>query len=256
MAGALAVERLVQQVGGRVLLREVTFALPRASCTVLLGSNGSGKSTLLRCLNRLSPFVAGDVRLEGELVARGGESDAASAVAVRRRIGLVFQRSELFPHLDVLGNVAAGLRWGLGMRRPEAEARARAELARFGIEALAARDPRTLSGGQQQRVALARALVLAPAVLLLDEPTSALDPASVGEVQELLRELAAQARATLLIVTHDLGFAAGLAQQVLFLHDGRIDASGGPEILQQPPTQALQGFVARRWHQDPGPSYP
>ena len=220
---------------GRVVLDGIDLALARGEVTALLGPNGCGKSTLLRCLNRLEEHEEGRIWLAGELVSEGrppgrrpGRAEQLALARLRRRIGLVFQQLELFPHLDVLGNVMLGPQHVL--RRPRAEARrlALAALRRVGLEERAGAAPAALSGGQQQRVAIARALVMGPELLLFDEPTSALDPLLVRGLIEVIRDLARDGIG-LLVVTHDLQVARAVADRVLFMDAGRIVFAGTPD---------------------------
>jgi polar amino acid transport system ATP-binding protein len=206
---------------------------------VLVGASGCGKSTLLRCINRMEALTSGTVRL------RGAEVSAANQNAIRREIGMVFQRFNLFPHLTALQNVTLAPRTVLRTPTEQAQREGRALLERVHLGAKADSYPSELSGGQQQRVAIARALALRPAVLLFDEPTSALDPELVGEVLEVMRELAAEGR-TMVVATHEMGFAREVASRVLFLDGGRIVEEGPPEQVLAAPKQArTREFLAR-----------
>jgi len=182
----------------------------------------------------------GQIRVEGvELSEEIGQIEA-----VRRNVGMVFQQFNLFPHMSALANVMEGPRTVLGVGRAEAEARARAELARVGLAERAAAYPAHLSGGQQQRVAIARALAMQPEVMLFDEVTSALDPELVGEVLKTMRELS-DGGMTMLVVTHEIGFAYAVADRVLFLHEGRIHEAGPPdEVLVRPREARLREFLS------------
>jgi polar amino acid transport system ATP-binding protein len=209
----------------------------------LIGASGSGKSTLLRCVNLLEPIDAGRIVVEGEEVtAAGVDTDR-----VRRRIGIVFQAFNLFPHMTVLRNVTLGPRKALGQPAQEAEREALALLERFGLAAKGGDYPDRLSGGQQQRVAIVRALAMRPQLMLLDEVTSALDPELVGEVLNVIRELAAGGM-TMLIATHEMSFAREIASRVCFLDAGVILEQGPPDRIftapEQPRTrQFLQRIV-------------
>jgi polar amino acid transport system ATP-binding protein len=206
---------------------------------VLVGASGCGKSTLLRCINRMEALTSGTVRL------RGAEVSAANQNAIRREIGMVFQRFNLFPHLTALQNVTLAPRTVLRTPTEQAQREGRALLERVHLGAKADSYPSELSGGQQQRVAIARALALRPAVLLFDEPTSALDPELVGEVLEVMRELAAEGR-TMVVATHEMSFAREVASRVLFLDGGRIVEEGPPEQVLAAPKQArTREFLAR-----------
>jgi len=236
--------------GRKEVLRGVSFTLGRAEVLALLGPNGCGKSTLLRCLNLLEPYEAGRVLLDGGEVSSGvppgyhfSREERERARALRRRMVMIFQRFNLFPHLTVLQNVLCGPRYALG--RPAEEARAAAEqaLRKVGLWEKHPCDPLTLSGGQQQRAAIARALAMAPEVLLLDEPTSSLDPVMTKEVFKVMRQLAADGM-TMLLVTHDLDFAREVADRVLFMEDGVIAAAGSPDyIFGSQPTEGIRRFM-------------
>jgi polar amino acid transport system ATP-binding protein len=229
---ALRIEALHKSFGDLEVLRGIDLALAEHEVVCLIGASGSGKSTLLRCINLLEPIDAGRIVLEGiDLTARGTDVNR-----VRRRIGIVFQAFNLFPHMTVLGNVTLGPRKALGRPKAQAEADALALLERFGLAEKARDYPDRLSGGQQQRVAIVRALAMSPDLLLLDEITSALDPELVAEVLSVIRELAASGM-TMLIATHEMGFARDVAHRVSFLDDGRILEQGPPDRIFGEPTE-------------------
>ena len=204
---------------------------------VIIGASGSGKSTLLRCVNLLEPLDSGRIFYEGkEITAKGTDVSA-----VRERIGMVFQQFNLFPHLTVLNNVTLAARRIRRMSKKEAEARVLLE--RVGLSDKADARPRQLSGGQQQRVAIARALATKPEVLLFDEPTSALDPELVGEVLDVIKDLA-HSGTTLVVVTHEIGFARELADTVVFMDSGRIVEQGPPaQVLDHPQHARTRAFL-------------
>ncbi len=241
MTAALVVEGLHKSFGRVQVLRGVDLELAEHEVVCLIGASGSGKSTLLRCVNLLEPVDAGRIVLAGEeITARGVDVNR-----VRRRIGIVFQAFNLFPHMSVLHNVTLGPRRALGLTREEAEARADDLLARFGLADKRDEYPDRLSGGQQQRVAIVRALAMQPQLLLLDEVTSALDPELVAEVLEVIRELA-RAGMTMLIATHEMGFARDVASRVCFLHEGRILEQGPPaRIFAAPREERTRQFLQR-----------
>jgi len=223
---ALRVEGLHKSFGRLEVLRGIDLAVADHEVVCLIGASGSGKSTLLRCIDLLEPLDAGRVVVEGtEITAIGVRVDE-----VRRRIGIVFQAFNLFPHMRVLDNVTLAPRKVLRVRAPEAERRAMELLERFGLADKAREFPDRLSGGQQQRVAIVRALAMQPQLMLLDEITSALDPELVAEVLNVIRELAA-AGMTMVIATHEMGFARDIANRVCFLDGGRILEEGPPEQL-------------------------
>jgi polar amino acid transport system ATP-binding protein len=239
-APMLRVRGLTKAFGAVSVLRGIDLDVARGDRIAILGASGSGKSTFLRCLNFLEQPTAGQIELEGASI--GAASTLAQA---RLKIGMVFQQFNLFPHMTALGNVMEGLRTVRGHTKDAATDRARVELARVGLADKADEYPARLSGGQKQRVAIARALAMDPQVLLFDEPTSALDPELVGEVLRVIRALADEGR-TMLMVTHELGFAYHVARRILFLADGVILESGTPdEVLKHPREARTQAFLAR-----------
>jgi polar amino acid transport system ATP-binding protein len=241
VTGALAVEDVWKSFGRNTVLRGIDLTLAEHEVVCLIGASGSGKSTLLRCVNLIEPIDAGRIVVEGvEITARGVDRNR-----VRRRIGIVFQAFNLFPHMSVLRNVTLGPREALRLSRADAEARALELLERFGLADRAREYPDRLSGGQQQRVAIVRALAMRPDLMLLDEVTSALDPELVAEVLEVIRELAAGGM-TMLIATHEMGFAREIADRVCFLDAGVILEQGRPdEIFGAPREPRTQQFLQR-----------
>ena len=241
MSAVIRDEGVTKAFGDRQVLRGVTLEVQEHRAVALIGASGSGKSTLLRCVDLLEEIDDGDVLLDGEVVT----DPSVDEVAVRRRLGMVFQAYNLFPHMSVLDNVMLGCVRAQGMDRGEAESRARELLGRFGLEGREDDRPDDLSGGQQQRVAIVRAIAGRPRALLLDEVTSALDPELVAEVLEAVRELK-EAGMTMLIVTHEMGFAREVADSLHFLHEGRIIEEGPPStILDSPKEPETQKFLSR-----------
>jgi len=234
------VRDLFKRYGNHVVLDGLNFTVRIGEVVALLGPSGSGKSTLLRCINRLETWESGAVRVGGRNLgfSDDGKPLTARAVAHERAsvgVGMVFQQFNLFSHLTAQENVAGPLRWVHGMSEAMADRRARELLERVGLSARAHALPRHLSGGQQQRVAIARALAPNPTVLLLDEPTSALDPELVNEVLEVIRRLAVEDGLTMIISTHQLRFAAEVADRVLFLSGGRVIEEGlAHDVLTRP----------------------
>jgi polar amino acid transport system ATP-binding protein len=207
----------------------------------LIGASGSGKSTLLRCINLLEKIDAGTIAVDGQAIT-GTKVDVNR---LRQKIGIVFQSYNLFPHMTVLQNVTLAPRKALGISRGEAETRARRLLAQIGLEDKADEFPDRLSGGQQQRVAIVRALATEPKLMLLDEITSALDPQLIGEVLDLVRELAA-AGMTMILATHEMSFAREVANKVCFLDAGVIHEEGPPEqIFSAPREERTREFLSR-----------
>jgi len=236
-ASAIRAEGLRKAFGPLEVLRGIDLDVGTHEVVCLIGASGSGKSTLLRCLNLLEPIDAGRILLAGrEVAGPDGSLSRADVNLVRRRVGIVFQAFNLFPHMSVLRNVTLAPIEALKQPRAQAVERADELLRRFGL--LDKRDdyPDRLSGGQQQRVAIVRALAMQPDVLLLDEITSALDPELIGEVLEVIRELAASGM-TMVIATHEMGFARDIARRVCFLEGGVILEEGPPEQIFGAPTE-------------------
>ena len=229
--------RVSKSFGAHQVLRGVDLSVGHSEVVCLIGPSGSGKSTLLRCVNFLEPYDSGELRIDGRLI---GYEDAPDGTRrpmrgrtlreMRREIGMVFQQFNLWPHMTALGNVAEPLRRVRGLQAREATDRAMATLTRVGLAAKAEAYPSRLSGGQQQRVAIARALAMQPRLMLFDEATSALDPELIGEVLNVMRDLAREGM-TMLIVTHEMGFAAHVADRIAFIDAGRIVEQGAPRIV-------------------------
>ncbi|MFA5664037.1 ABC transporter ATP-binding protein [Castellaniella sp.] len=241
-----------KRYGSNEVLRGVSLTANSGDVICILGSSGSGKSTFLRCINFLERPDQGSVALNGETLKirhdRQGVPHAADLDQLRRmrsRLAMVFQHFNLWAHMTVLGNVTEAPTQVLRLGRAEALERARHYLAKVGLaRGIEAQYPSSLSGGQQQRVAIARALAMEPEVMLFDEPTSALDPELVGEVLKVMQKLAEEGR-TMLVVTHEMGFARNLASQVMFLHQGLAEEIGPPEqIFDQPRSPRLQQFLS------------
>jgi len=236
----LRIRSLSKRFGTLEVLRGIDLEVESGERIAILGASGSGKSTLLRCLNFMEIPSGGEISLDGKIVGRR-ESEL---IEVRKRIGMVFQHFNLFPHMTAMGNVMEGLTTVRRMAKNEARIRAGTELARVGLADKADTYPAHLSGGQKQRVAIARALAMDPELLLFDEPTSSLDPELVGEVLNVIRALANEGR-TMLLVTHELGFAYHVATRVIFLADGEIHEQGIPdEVLKQPKRERTKAFLA------------
>jgi len=237
----LEIQGVTKAFGEREVLRGVDLSVREHEAVALIGASGSGKSTLLRCIDLLEDVDDGDVFLDGETIT----DPEVDTVAVRRRLGLVFQAYNLFPHMTALENVMLGSRRAHGAPRAEAEERGRALLARFGLAGREDDQPDNLSGGQQQRVAIARAFAGRPRAMLLDEVTSALDPELVGEVLEAVRDLKGEGM-TMLIATHEMSFARQVADEVAFLHEGRIVEQGPPaQVLEEPQRPETRQFLSR-----------
>jgi polar amino acid transport system ATP-binding protein len=249
----LVIARDVEKWFGPIkVLDKVNFSVRRGEVVVLIGSSGSGKTTLLRCINHLETIQKGQIEVSGTSIGyrhKNGKlvPDSEKNIAVQRRdIGMVFQSFNLFSNMNILRNISLAPVLLRGISRAEAEARAHALLLRVGLPDKALAYPAELSGGQQQRVAIARALAMQPAVLLFDEPTSALDPEMVGEVLAVMRDLAISGM-TMIVVTHEMGFARQVADRVVVMSEGRIVEEGVPDAIfgnpQHVKTRALLGAV-------------
>jgi polar amino acid transport system ATP-binding protein len=240
-SAALEIVGLHKSFGNLEVLRGIDLELAEHEVVCLIGASGSGKSTLLRCVNLLEPIDAGRIVVRGEEITANG----VDVNEVRRGIGIVFQSFNLFPHMSVLENITLAPRKALRLSKIEAEGRADELLARFGLADKREEYPDRLSGGQQQRVAIVRALAMQPSLMLLDEVTSALDPELVAEVLAVIRELAVEGM-TMLIATHEMGFARDVANRVCFLDAGRILEEGTPaEIFGAPREPRTQQFLQR-----------
>jgi polar amino acid transport system ATP-binding protein len=244
MSEALRLEDVHKSFGRLEVLKGIDLTVDRHEVVALIGASGSGKSTLLRCVNLLERVDRGRILLEGEEITDPG----AEVNRVRRRVGIVFQSFNLFPHMTVLRNVCLGPVEALGMTPSDAEVEAERLLDRFGLRDKLVDYPDRLSGGQQQRVAIIRALAMRPSVMLLDEVTSALDPELIAEVLEVIRELA-DGGMTMILATHEMGFARDIARRVCFLDAGVILEEGPPDRMFSKPhhprtRQFLQRIIA------------
>ena len=238
----VSVRQVWKAFGAESVLRGIDLEVGLHEVVVLIGASGSGKSTLLRCINGLETVDAGTIVLDGDLDVAAFKTDLD---AVRRRVGIVFQSYNLFPHMTVIDNVTLGPRKVLRVSRAEANDRARQLLARFGLADKADDYPDRLSGGQQQRVAIVRALAMSPELMLFDEITSALDPLLVGEVLDAVRELKAEGL-TILMATHEMGFAKEVADRVCFLDGGVVLEQGTPgQVFGDPQERRTREFLAR-----------
>jgi polar amino acid transport system ATP-binding protein len=250
MSIMVEVKGVHKRFGTLEVLQDVTLEVQSGTVTVILGPSGSGKSTLLRSINHLEKVDRGLIHVDGDLIGYRRKGDRLHELRERdilhqrSQIGFVFQGFNLFPHLTVLENVVEA---PLASRRPrrEVEKEAAVLLQRVGLADKADVYPRQLSGGQQQRVAIARALAMRPKVILFDEPTSALDPELVGEVLDVIKELAKEG-ATLVIVTHEIGFAREVADTVVFMDAGRIVESGpAAQVIDKPRHQRTRAFISK-----------
>ncbi|NLB44888.1 MAG: amino acid ABC transporter ATP-binding protein [Clostridiaceae bacterium] len=237
----ITVKGLVKDFGPVHVLKSIDAQIEEGEKIVVVGPSGSGKSTFLRCLNLLDEPTGGEIWIDGILVT----APDCNINLVRQKMGMVFQHFNLFPHLTVEENITlAPVTLGL-MTAEQASRRARDLLKRVGVAEKAADYPIKLSGGQKQRVAIARALAMNPRIMLFDEPTSALDPEMIGEVLDVMQELA-QEGMTMVVVTHEMGFARRVANRVLFMDDGRIAEQGPPELVfGQPKNPRTREFLSK-----------
>ncbi|SFA94943.1 MULTISPECIES: amino acid ABC transporter ATP-binding protein [unclassified Pseudomonas] len=234
------------------ILKGISLQVRRGEVVVLIGASGSGKTTFIRCINLLEDIQSGRIRVNGRAMGYRERSDGSlvrdserNIARQRRDIGMVFQRFNLFPHMTALENIIEAPIQVLGIPRAEALEQARGLLARVGLADKASHYPSMLSGGQQQRVAIARALAMKPQAMLFDEPTSALDPETVGEVLQVMKELAEEGM-TMVVVTHEMGFAREVADRVVVLDQGELIEQGPPEqIFSRPSHPRTRAFLSR-----------
>jgi len=237
----LRLERVRKSFGNETVLEDITFTVPEHTATVFIGASGSGKSTLLRCINLLDQIDDGQILLDGQDIS----SAEVNPDEVRRKLGMVFQSFNLFPHMTVLENVILAPTKVQGIAKEVAIEEALALLTKFGLKEKADQYPDRLSGGQQQRVAIIRSLARHPRLLLLDEITSALDPVLVNEVLSTVRDLKSDGM-TMVLATHEMGFAKQVADEVCYIHNGHILEWGKPEeILDQPRLPETREFIRR-----------
>jgi polar amino acid transport system ATP-binding protein len=251
-ASSVEIRKVNKYYGGFHALKNVDLSILPGKVTCLIGPSGSGKSTLLRCINFLEEYDSGEIRVDGQLIGYdspgGRKMPGRKLREMRRSIGMVFQQFNLWPHMTALQNVAEGLIRVRGLPKSEAEARAAAALEKVGLGDKMGNHPLRLSGGQQQRVAIARAIAMEPRLMLFDEPTSALDPELVGEVLNVMKTLASEGM-TMVVVTHEMGFAAHVADQVAFMEKGELVGMDAPNrILHQPGDPRIQAFL-RTYHE-------
>ena len=235
------VKGLCKSFGSNLVLDHIDTRIKKGEVVVIIGPSGSGKSTFLRSLNLLEVPTGGTILFEGKDIT----DPKTNINKYREQIGMVFQHFNLFPHMTILKNMTLGPIKLLGLSKEEAEKRAMDLLARVGLSEKANAYPSQLSGGQKQRIAIVRALCMNPEVLLFDEPTSALDPEMVGEVLEVMKDLAKQGM-TMLVVTHEMGFAKEVGSRVLFIDEGKIVEENTPaELFAHPKSERLQSFLAK-----------
>lgn len=238
---AIAVRRLKKNFDKKAVLKGIDIDIYKGDVVCVIGASGSGKSTFLRCLNMLETPTDGSIYFEGADLT----SDKVDLNRHRQKMGMVFQQFNLFPHLTVMKNLTLAPMMLKNIPKEEAEEKAMALLARVGLADRASDYPNQLSGGQKQRIAIVRALCMEPEVMLFDEPTSALDPEMVGEVLDVMKELAREGM-TMVVVTHEMGFAREVANRVIFLDDGVIAEENSPaELFGNPQTERLRTFLSK-----------
>ncbi|MCF0229013.1 MAG: amino acid ABC transporter ATP-binding protein [Parasporobacterium sp.] len=237
----LEVRHLSKAFGNHEVLKDIDFKVNKGDVTSIIGASGSGKSTLLRCINLLEMPTSGEILYHGNDVVKGKVNQSS----YRSKVGMVFQSFNLFNNMTVLKNCIIGQEKVAGVKKEEAKERALYFLNKVGMIPYINALPRQISGGQKQRVAIARALAMQPEVLLFDEPTSALDPEMVGEVLQVMRSLAEEGM-TMLVVTHEMGFARDVSNHVVYMADGVICEEGTPaELFSNPKNQRTREFLAR-----------
>lgn len=235
----IEIKKLYKSYGDNEVLKGIDQTVSEAEVLCIVGPSGSGKSTMLRCINLLEIPTSGEVYIDGELVTSQNINE------IRTKMGMVFQNFNLFPHMTVLENVTCAHINVKGVSNADAEAKAMELLTRVGLDNKANAYPRSLSGGQQQRVAIARALAMDPEIMLFDEPTSALDPEMVGEVLDVMKDLAKEGLA-MIVVTHEMGFAKEVADKVIFMDEGVIVEQGTPEeVLVNPSEERTKNFLSK-----------
>jgi glutamate transport system ATP-binding protein len=239
--GLVALTGVNKHFGELHVLKDINLSIAKGEVVVVIGPSGSGKSTLCRAINRLEPIDDGSITLDGQPLPSEGKALAK----LRADVGMVFQSFNLFAHKTILQNVTLGPTKVRGLSKAEADEKARGLLDRVGVTAQADKYPAQLSGGQQQRVAIARALAMDPKVMLFDEPTSALDPEMIKEVLDVMVDLAGQSM-TMVVVTHEMGFARRAANRVVFMADGQIVEEAEPEkFFTDPQTKRAQDFLSK-----------
>jgi polar amino acid transport system ATP-binding protein len=235
----IKIEDLVKRFGKLEVLKGINLLVKKGETIVIIGPSGGGKSTLLRCINKLEEYQGGKIYLDGV------DIDEYDVNQLRTRIGMVFQQFNLFPHMNVLENLILAPTKVKKMPREQAIEKAKALLSRVGLLDKIDAYPEQLSGGQKQRVAIARALMMDPEIMLFDEPTSALDPELVGEVLDVMKDLA-RSGMTMLVVTHEMGFARDVADRIVFISQGVVEEEGPPEeILRNPKKPRTKEFLRR-----------
>jgi glutamine transport system ATP-binding protein len=245
MPSIIELKNVCKSYGKTEVLHNIDFAVHEGEVVVVIGPSGSGKSTLIRCINCLEMITTGELIVDGIRIP----AEQERIRQIRLEVGMVFQQFNLFPHMTAIENVAFGPRKARKMNKAEATNSARELLDKVGLAEFENKLPGQLSGGQQQRVAIARALAVNPKVLLFDEPTSALDPEMIGEVLDVMKSIAKDSGMTMVVVTHEMGFAAQVGNRLIFMDDGRIVEEGKPgEVMKAPKSERLKDFLGHVKH--------
>jgi len=245
MSSIIELKNVCKSFGDTEVLHNIDLSIQEGEVVVVIGPSGSGKSTLIRCINCLELISSGELVVDGIRIP----AERRRVRQIRLEVGMVFQQFNLFPHLTALENVAFGPRKARNIDKPKAADIARDLLDKVGLAAFENKLPGQLSGGQQQRVAIARALAVSPKVLLFDEPTSALDPEMIGEVLDVMKNIAKDSGMTMVVVTHEMGFAAQVGDRLIFMDDGRIVEEGKPgEVMKNPQSDRLKDFLGHVKH--------
>jgi len=245
MSSIIEMKNVCKSFGDTEVLHNVDLSIQEGEVVVIIGPSGSGKSTLLRGINCLEMISSGELVVDGIRIP----AEQGRIRQIRLEVGMVFQQFNLFPHMTALENVAFGPRKARKVSNSEATDIARNLLAKVGLAEFENKLPGQLSGGQQQRVAIARALAVNPKVLLFDEPTSALDPEMIGEVLDVMKSIAKDSGMTMVVVTHEMGFAAQVGNRLIFMDDGRIVEEGKPgEVMKNPQSERLKDFLGHVKH--------
>lgn len=245
MTNIVEMKNVCKSYGDTEVLHNIDFSVTEGEVVVIIGPSGSGKSTLIRCINCLEMITSGELIVDGIMIP----SERKRVRQIRLEVGMVFQQFNLFPHLSALENVAFGPIRSRNIKKPEANRIAEELLGKVGLEEFKEKLPGELSGGQQQRVAIARALAVNPKVMLFDEPTSALDPEMIGEVLDVMKSIAKDSGMTMVVVTHEMGFASQVGDRLIFMDDGRIVEEGKPaEVMKNPESDRLRDFLGHVKH--------
>ncbi|MBE9504643.1 MAG: amino acid ABC transporter ATP-binding protein [Proteobacteria bacterium] len=241
----IEMKNVCKSFGNKEVLHNINFSVDEGEVVVIIGPSGSGKSTLLRCINCLEMITMGELTVDSILIP----AERGRIRQIRLEVGMVFQQFNLFPHMTALDNVVFGPRKARKMNKGKATDVARNLLGKVGLAEFENKLPQQLSGGQQQRVAIARALAVNPKIILFDEPTSALDPEMIGEVLDVMKSIAKDSGMTMVVVTHEMGFAAQVGSRLIFMDDGRIIEEGLPgEVMKNPQSERLKDFLGHVKH--------